>query len=70
LSARLKKKFDLTVEDIKDDETEVFAYLGVEFTVDKNTNDGSHLQQNQATSPLKSHIMIKSYSRGLQWDFC
>jgi len=34
------------------------------------TNDGSHLQQNQATSPLKSHIIIKSYLRGLQWDFC
>jgi len=34
------------------------------------TNDGSHLQWNQATSPLKSHIIIKSYSRGLQWDFC
>jgi len=32
--------------------------------------DGSHLQQNQATSPLKSHIIIKSYLRGPQWDFC
>jgi len=34
------------------------------------TNDGSPLQWNRATSPLKSHIIIKSYSRGLQWDFC
>jgi len=26
--ARLKKKFDLTVEDTKDDEVDVLAYLG------------------------------------------
>ena len=28
--ARLKKNFELTVEDTKDDEIDVFAYLGVE----------------------------------------
>jgi len=33
-------------------------------------NDGSHLQLNWATSSLKDHIIIKSSSRGLQWDFC
>jgi len=33
------------------------------------TNDSSHLQQNQATSPQEHHIIIESYSRGLQWDF-
>jgi len=33
-------------------------------------NDGSHLQQCWATSPLKNHIIIKSSLRGLQWDFC
>jgi len=33
-------------------------------------NDGSHLQRNRATSSLKDHSIIKSYSRGLPWDFC
>ena len=37
--ARLKKNFDLTVEDTKNDEIDVFAYLGVEVKVDKNTNE-------------------------------
>jgi len=41
--ARLKKKFDLTVEDTKDDEIDVFAYLGVEAKVDKNTNEMAFL---------------------------
>jgi len=42
--ARLKKKFDLTVENTKDDEIDVFAYLGVEVKVDKNTNEMTFLQ--------------------------
>jgi len=41
--ARLKKKFDLTVEDTKDDEIDVFAYLGVEAKVDKNANEMAFL---------------------------
>jgi len=34
------------------------------------TNDGPYLQQCWATSFLKDHIINKSSSRGLQWDFC
>jgi len=34
---------DLTVEDTKDDEIDVFAYLGVEAKVDKNTNEMAFL---------------------------
>jgi len=34
----LKKKFDLTVENTNDDDTDVFVYLGVDAKVNKNTN--------------------------------
>jgi len=47
-----------------------FTMTSFTSTTFHSPNDGSHLQQNQATSSLKDHIIIKSSSRGLQWDFC
>jgi len=40
-----RKKFDLTVEDTKDEETDLSASLGVEVKVDKNTYEMTFLQR-------------------------
>ena len=50
----MKKKFYLTVEDTKDDEIDVFAYLGVEVKVDKNTNEMTFLQTGLIDKVLKA----------------
>jgi len=50
---RLKKKFDLTVEDTKVDDSDVFAYLGVEVQV-KNTGEMTFLQKGLIDKVLKA----------------
>jgi len=45
---------DLTVEDTKDNEIDVFAYLGVEVKVDKNTNEMTFLQTGLTNKVLKA----------------
>jgi len=52
--ARLKKNFDLTVENTKDDVIDVFAYLGVEVKVDNNTNEMTFLQTGLIDKVLKA----------------
>jgi len=52
--AKLRKKFDLTVEDTKADEGDVLAYLGVEVQVNKTTGEMTFLQKGLIDKVLKA----------------
>jgi len=43
--AKLKQKFDLTVEESEDQDQDVFAFLGFEIQVNKTTEEMTFLQQ-------------------------
>ncbi len=50
----MKTNFDLTVADTKDDEIDVFDYLGEKVKVDKNTNEMTFLQTGLINKVLKA----------------
>jgi len=52
--ARLKKKFDLTVEEAQGQDQDVFAYLGVEVQVNKTTGEMTFLQKGLIDKVLRT----------------
>jgi len=52
--ARLKKKFDLTVEEAQGQDQDVFAYLGVEVQLNKTTGEMNFLQKGLIDKVLRT----------------